>query len=115
EPWGDVQAGDEAPYLPAHQLTLNAGVRFDRWRADVRLNRVSEARAVAGSGAIAAGDRIDARTLVDMAGSFDLTDNVALFASVQNLTDEVYNVAFSPAGARPGAPRMAMGGLRLRF
>lgn len=115
EPWGDVQAGDEAPYLPAHQLTLNAGVRFDRWRADVRLNRVSEARAVAGSGSIAAEDRIDARTLVDVAGSFDLTDNVALFASVQNLTDEVYNVAFSPAGARPGAPRLAMGGLRLRF
>lgn len=114
-PWGNVQAGDQAPHTPEHQLTLSAGVRMERWRADVRLNRVSEARAVAGSGPIAADERIDARTLVDVAGSFDLTGNVALFASVQNLTDEVHNVAFSPAGARPGAPRMAMGGLRLRF
>jgi len=114
-PWGVVAAGDELPYLPRHQLTLNAGLEFDRWSLNASVNRVSESRARAGSGPVAAGERIDARTLVDLAATVELTAQASLFASVQNVTDEVYNVAFSPAGARPGAPRLAMAGVRLRF
>jgi Fe(3+) dicitrate transport protein len=45
----------------------------------------------------------------------DLWRGLSVFATVQNLFDEVYNVAFSPAGARPGAPRLVLGGLRARF
>ncbi len=115
EPWGDVRSGDELPYLPRQQLTLNAGVAFDRWRFSATANHVGETRSVAGSGAIAAAERIDARTLVDLSGEFALNDSASLFARVQNVTDEVYNVAFSPAGARPGAPRLAMAGVRLTF
>jgi Fe(3+) dicitrate transport protein len=115
EPWGVVASGDELPYLPRHQLTLNAGLDFDRWSLDASINRVSETRSVAGSGPIAAGERIDARTLVDLAATVELTSQASLFASVQNVTDEVYNVSFSPAGSRPGAPRLAMAGIRLRF
>lgn len=115
EPWGNVSKGFELPYLPEHQLTVNIGVHAERWRADLSVNHVSQTRAVAGTGSIPAGQRIDARTLVDIAGEFDLTPQIAIFASVQNVTDEVYNVAFSPAGARPGAPRLAMGGVKVRF
>jgi Fe(3+) dicitrate transport protein len=114
-PWGTVTAGDELPHLPENQLTLVAGLGAERWRADVSLNYVSEARETAGQGAILPGDRIDDRVLVDIAGEFNLTDTVALFGTVTNLTDEVYNVSFSPAGARPGAPRIAMGGVKLAF
>ena len=115
EPWGNVAAGFELPYVAKHQLTLNIGVRAKRWRADLTVSRVGQARAVAGAGPIPANQRIDARTLVDVAGELTLTQHVSLVASVLNLTDEVYNVAFAPAGARPGAPRMVMGGLKLRF
>ncbi len=115
EPWGAVAAGDELPYTPEHQLTLNAGLVGDNWRLNLAANHVSEAHATAGSGAIAASDRIDARTLLDIAGAYALTDNLSLFATVTNLTDEVYNVAFSPAGARPGAPQTFMAGIRTRF
>lgn len=115
DPWGSVSAGFELPYTPEHQLTLNAGLHADRWRADLTANHVSATRSVAGSGAIPAGQRIDERTLVDIAGEVELTRQVSLFASVQNLTDEVYNVAFTPAGARPGAPRTVLGGLKVRF
>lgn len=114
-PWGVVASGDELPYLPRHQLTLNAGLEFDRWSLNASVNRVSETRAVAGSGPIPIGERIDARTLIDLAATVELTARASLFASVQNLTDEVYNVSFSPAGSRPGAPRLAMAGVRLRF
>jgi Fe(3+) dicitrate transport protein len=115
EEWGDVEAGDELPLVPEHQLTLNAGIDARRWRTYLTMNYVDEARAEAGSGAIPANDRIDRRTLLDLSAEFDMTRRASLFASVTNLTDEAYNVAFRPAGARPGAPRSWMAGVKMQF
>ncbi len=115
EAWGTVTKGDELPYLPEHQLTLNAGVELESLRLSATINLVSEARSVAGQGDIAASQKIDGRALVDLAAEWDLAGPVSLFASVTNLFDKVYNVSFSPAGARPGAPRLVMGGVRARF
>ena len=115
EPWGNVQSGDELPYLPRHQLALNAGLDAGTWRVNATVNHVSEVRAMAGSGAIPAGQRVKARTLLDLAAEVELTPSTALFATVQNATDDVYNVGFAPAGARPGAPRLIMAGLRFAF
>jgi Fe(3+) dicitrate transport protein len=114
-PWGNVTKGDELPYLPEHQLTLSAGIVSARWRVNLGLNYVSKARARAGQGPIPSEALVDDRILLDLAAEFDIMRNVALFGTVTNLTDEVYNVGFAPAGARPGAPRIAMGGLRFRF
>ena len=101
--------------MPEHQLTLNGGLKGDAWRLFLTLNYVDEARASAGSGAVAAVDRIDSRTLADLSGEYDLSAGMSLFASVENLGDEVYNVALRPAGARPGAPRTALIGVKMRF
>ena len=113
--WGTVSNGDALPYVPEHQLTLNAGLEGQAWRLFLTVNYVDEARAQAGSGAIAPNERIDSRTLVDLSGEYDLNDSLRLFASFENLTDEVYNVALRPAGARPGAPRTVLAGVKLRF
>ena len=113
--WGDVTKGDELPYVPEHQLTLNAGLEGQVWRVFLTVNYVDDARADAGSGAIAPQERIDSRTLVDLSGEYDLSEKLHLFASVENLSDEVYNVAMRPAGARPGAPRTVLAGVKLRF
>lgn len=113
--WGQVEAGDELPMVPAHQLTLSAGIEARRWRTYLTMNYVDAARAVADSGPISGNERIDSRTLLDISGEFDFTEAISLFAAVENLTDEEYNVGFRPAGARPGAPRTALAGVRLRF
>ncbi len=113
--WGDVSAGDELPYVPEHQLTLNAGLEGQAWRLYLTVNYVGKARAEAGSGTIPAGERIDERTLVDLSGEYDLNERLRLFASVENLGDETYNVAMRPAGARPGLPRTVLAGIRLQF
>lgn len=113
--WGTVTAGDELPLVPEHQLTLNAGVEAARWRAFLSMNHVAATRSRAGSGAIPVAERVDARTLLDLSGEFTVSPDLRLFASVQNLSDEVYNVAFRPAGARPGAPRTLLAGVKLRF
>ena len=113
--WGDVTKGDELPYVPEHQFTLNAGLEGQVWRVFLTVNYVDDARADAGSGAIAPQERIDSRTLVDLSGEYDLSEKLHLFASVENLSDEVYNVAMRPAGVRPGAPRTVLAGVKLRF
>ena len=80
-----------------------------------RAGRDDEARAEAGSGPIPREQRIDSRTIFDLSGAFDITGRTSLFATVTNLTDEEYNVAFRPAGARPGAPRSWLAGVKLAF
>jgi Fe(3+) dicitrate transport protein len=115
EAWGNVQAGDRLPYLPTHQIALNAGVELDRMRLNTAVNWVSETRSTAGQGPIAIGDRIDARVLVDLSAEFDLTDNVSVYGTAQNVLGETYNAGFSPSGARPGGPRLWMAGLRARI
>jgi Fe(3+) dicitrate transport protein len=113
--WANVTAGDELPYVPEHQLTLNAGLEGQSWRVFLAANYVGEARAIAGSGPITAAERIDSRTLVDLSGEYDVSKALSLFAAIENLGDEIYNVALRPAGARPGAPRTVLAGVKMRF
>ncbi|OUC56923.1 ligand-gated channel [Sphingobium sp. GW456-12-10-14-TSB1] len=115
EPWGAVSAGDHLPYIPTHQMTVNAGLVTKIARLNAALNWVGKTRATAGQGPIVASDRIDDRVLVDLSAEIDLHRNLSLFGTVQNLFDVTYNAGFSPTGARPGAPRLAMGGIRARF
>lgn len=113
--FGNVTRGDRLPYLPPHQLTLTGGLYAGRARINATVNHVEATRGFAGSGMIAAAERIDGRTLVDLSGEVDVLPSISAYATVQNLFDTTYNVAFSPAGARPGAPRLALAGLRARF
>jgi Fe(3+) dicitrate transport protein len=113
--WGEVTEGDDLPLVPENQLTLNAGLEVERWQFYLTMNYVDEARAEAGTGPIPATEKVDSRTLFDVSGEFDVGRGASLFASVTNLTDEEYNVAFRPAGARPGAPRSWLAGMKLRF
>lgn len=115
EAWGTVTAGDRLPYLPRHQLSLNSGISFTGARLSAALNWVSETRAKAGRGAIAAGEKIDDHVTVDVAAEVDVFGPISVFGTIQNLFDAEYNVAFAPAGARPGAPRIVQAGLRARF
>jgi len=113
--WGNVQRGDDLPLVPEHQLTLNASIDAGRWRTHLTINYVDETRSIAGTGPIPADERIDGRTILDLSGEYDVTSAASLFASVTNLTDATYNVAFRPAGARPGAPRSWLTGVKVRF
>ncbi len=113
--WGTVSSGDELPYIPDHQLTLNAGIEAGNFRLHVTANHVDETRAQAGDGPVPAAQRIESRMLVDVSGEIDLNPAVSLWATVENITDEIYNVALRPAGYRPGAPRTVMAGIKMRF
>ena len=116
-PWGDnVARGDLLPNLPQHVLTVNAGIGRGGWRLDLTGNYTSEAFGATGAGAMSDPFvRVEPHMIFDLSGEVELTGNVSLFGSIENLFDKTYNVGVLPAGWRPGLPRTVMGGIRFGF
>ncbi|HEY5568012.1 MAG TPA: TonB-dependent receptor [Gammaproteobacteria bacterium] len=115
EEWGGVEVGDELPYLPEHQAQLLAGLAAERWSVNLAASFVDAMRIEAGQGATSPTGATDSHWVVDLAGDWTLTDNLRLFARVENVLDEAYVVAWRPAGARPGRPRTALIGINASF
>ena len=115
EEWGDVESGDELPYLPPNQLQATAGLRSERWAASLSATWLDKMRSVAGQGPIPETELIDQHWVLDWAGSFSITDNFGVSARVENLLDETYMAARRPAGARPGRPRAIFLGMTGQF
>ncbi|GAB3382689.1 TonB-dependent receptor [Spongiibacter taiwanensis] len=108
--WGEVEAGDELPYIPEQIARLQLGAKATRWEAYVAFSYQSEMRDVAGSEPIGQVTHTDAYTTVDASASWFVDQNWTLQLSVDNLLDEEAVVSLRPFGARPNKPRT----LRLR-
>ena len=114
-PWGQVEVGDELPYIPQHQFRVTAGVVSERFRADVAANYVGEMRTRAGQGAIDPATAIPSHVVWDLTASWNFTSNLSTYLKLDNLFDETYVAARRPSGARPGLPRTAYLGLTFRL
>lgn len=112
-PWGDVEPGDELPYLPRQQFNASAGVETNRWGVTLAARGSSAMRTLAGQGPISASEATDDYVVLKLTGEYTLPRWGTLYAGVQNLTDEHYIVARRPAGVRPGLPRTLLVGLRV--
>ncbi len=115
EGWGTVAVGDELPYLANHQATLMLNVSNQKFGFNLSGRYQDAMRTTAGQGAIPVNEKTDAHFVVDINANYLMHKNVAVFASLTNVTDEVYIVARKPAGVRPGMPRAFMGGLKVNF
>ncbi|MFP3874676.1 MAG: TonB-dependent receptor family protein [Thiohalophilus sp.] len=113
--WGTVEAGDEMPYLPKHQLSAAIGVEHSNWRVDLAAKYMGEMRTEAGQGGIPADEKVDSHMVVDLGGEYRLAENSKAYLTVENLLDETYAVARRPAGVRPGKSRSFMLGLKHDF
>jgi Fe(3+) dicitrate transport protein len=112
-PWGNVQIGDELPYVPRHQFYASVETDHEAWRARLEGSYVGQMRTLAGQGAYVASDSTDSYVVLTASGEYQLTSGASLFASVQNLADNVYIVSRHPAGVRPGLPRLVQAGLKI--
>jgi Fe(3+) dicitrate transport protein len=115
EEWGTVSSGDELPYLPEHQLFLEAGLEGEDWSTAISANYADRTRTQAGSGPIEPATSTDRRWVLDLSAQYRLNSNVALFGKIDNLLDEVYVAARRPSGARPGLPRTAYVGVQVEL
>jgi Fe(3+) dicitrate transport protein len=113
--WGDVEVGDELPYVPEHLGAATWGVGRGRWFATASVSYVSAMREEAGQGPMSPGDRTDAHTIVDLAAHVEVNGRGELYLSFDNLFDESYIASRRPYGARPGKPREVQLGFKYRF
>lgn len=115
DPWGDVIAGDEFPYVPDHQVQLRGGLVRGPLEIALAGTWVDAARTVAGQGPIPAGEGTDSAFILDASAHYGLSRDLDLFLRVDNLLDDDYVAARRPAGARPGKPRTLLVGFDWRF
>jgi len=115
DPWGDVQVGDELPYIPEHQLRATTGLEASKWRFNIAANYIGKLRARAGQGAFIPEESIDSHVVWDMVAAWQFTPQLSTYVKVDNLFDETYIAARRPAGVRPGLPRTAYLGLTYRL
>ena len=115
EGWGTVDDGDELPYLAKHQLALQAGFRYFKFSSNLQLRFQSDMRTAPGQGAIPDSERIDGYAVIDFSSQYQVRKEVALFLSINNLTNKAYAVSRNPAGLRPGLPRMVLAGFKVKF
>src|SRR5690606_3880997 len=70
--WGTVTAGDELPYIPAHQFFAGLGVENAKFLVNVNGRYRGEFRTMAGVGDIPNDERIDSNFIVDLASKYHL-------------------------------------------
>jgi Fe(3+) dicitrate transport protein len=113
--FGDVAAGDEIPYVPAHQLSASIGAEAPRWAVNLGGTYMGAMREVAGQGEPAPGEATDAHFLLDAGASVKALPWLTVYVVGRNLLDTVYIASRRPFGARPGAPRWVQVGAKLEL
>jgi Fe(3+) dicitrate transport protein len=113
EPWGDVEIGDELPYIPKQQLRATAGLRSNAWGINLAANYVGKMRAVASQGSFEPQSSIDSHLVWDFMARWNWSDSISTYIKLDNLFDETYIASRRPAGVRPGLERTAYAGVTL--
>jgi len=112
--WGDVQKGDKLPNLAPHQVQLRMGVaHVSGFSADMNVNYYSETCATAACGA---NEEIDAYSIVDIAGRYQINSQTRVYATVENVFNSEDVVARAPKnGARAQKPLSMLMGVAYNF
>jgi Fe(3+) dicitrate transport protein len=113
--WGDVDPGDELPYVPRHQLNAQAGVEVDRVGGYAAFTYIAEMREEAGSEPMKEALKTDEQAILDIGAHYRVLDPLELYANVRNVFDSHDLVARRPFGARPNAPRWIQVGAKVKF
>ena len=115
DPWGEVNAGDDLPYIPEHLFQAALGLVSGDWEVHLNGNYMDKTRTVAGSGPVPADESTDSFFVVDVVGKYWFTDSLNLALRIENLFDETALVSRRPAGLRPGKDRQVMLGVQFNF
>lgn len=111
--WGRVAKDDELPYIPPHQLTVQAGVGQSRWEVNAAYRYTAAMRDSAGQGDL--GLFTDAAHVVDLAARWQASKLIEVYLTCNNILDTSYIVSHRPFGARPGMRRLIVGGVKIHW
>ncbi|AWX43433.1 hypothetical protein HME9304_00421 [Flagellimonas maritima] len=113
--WGEVNAGDELPYISKHQFNGILSLEHQKYEVNLSGRFNGEFRTEAGSGTIPGNERVESNFIFDLAGKYRFNEHIGITANIINLFDETYAVSRVPAGLRPGHPFGIYAGLELRY
>jgi len=113
--WGIIEAGDELPYLPENQLTVNLGLAANNWQVNLITRYVDDTLEASGDEVLLSGVMTQAHTVVDLSASYELGDLGNIYLKIDNLLDEQEIISRRPYGARPGKSQMAFIGYQYSF
>jgi len=113
--WGEVNEGDQLPYLPEHLLRFELGLRSENWDTLAAVKYTGEMREEAGQGAIDSTLFTQAYTTVDVSTTYYWGSQTSIQLAIDNLTDVTEVVSRRPFGARPNKPRTAIATLKYQF
>ncbi|WP_419813291.1 TonB-dependent receptor family protein [Bacterioplanoides sp.] len=111
----DIEEGYRIAYLPEHRLNVQTGLTNGVWAVHLSALYQSEVRNVPGKGSIAEEDKVDAYTVFDLSGSYQVTKQLQLYSTVDNVFANEYVVAVKPYGFRPGKDRSVNVGAKFKF
>ena len=112
---GEVERGDEVPYVPKHVASLQFAGGMRRWGTHAQLNFNGQMRDVPGQGAIPAPERIDRFVTLDLGGNVFVTRRAQLYLNLGNATRAGYAVSRRPFGLRPGRRFSVIAGFKHNF
>ncbi len=115
EAWGNVEVGDELPYLASHQLFMSVGLQQQAFSLFLNSKYQSDIRVSPGAGSIPEEDLIPGFMVMDASASIFLKQYFSVNISVNNIWDNQYAVASRPTGLRPGMPRAINIGFRMNL
>ncbi|WP_158770800.1 TonB-dependent receptor domain-containing protein [Paraglaciecola sp. L1A13] len=110
--FGDVTAGDSIPYIPENQGQITLGLEGDNWTTYLNAVFID---AVCTRASCEKFEVTDSSFIVDLSSSYNVNDNLRLFARIENLTNQENIVSRQPYGARPNKSRTASVGVSYSF
>lgn len=113
--WGEVNAGDELPYIARHQFNTTLSLEHKKFEINLSGRYNGGFRTRAGSGNIPDNEKVSSNFIMDFSGKYNLNKHISFTGNIINLLNENYAVARVPAGLRPGHPFGAYLGLQLTY
>ncbi|MFT6920967.1 MAG: Fe(3+) dicitrate transport protein, partial [Cognaticolwellia sp.] len=110
--FGDVSAGDSIPYIPEYQGQISLGLETNNWSVYANAVYVDEVCVRASCSVF---EKTDSSLTVDISGNYQVSNELKLFARIENLTDQQDIVSRQPYGARPNKTRTFSVGAQYSF
>lgn len=115
ESWGNVNYGDEFPYLSKHQFSSRISLEHSKFEINLNAKYNSAMRAEAGSANLSQAEHIPPYLVFDGGVKYYLNKQISFNITVRNIANKAYIVALRPAGLRPGLPRVFQFGIRAKL
>ena len=102
--WGDVNIGDEMPYIARNQWHLSLGYEIKKWQFNTQLRHMGAVRTIAGQGDLDPLNSVKANTILDASVNFQVNHRLRIQTNLVNALNSTYAVSRLPHGLRPGHP-----------